>query len=563
MKCQTPMDCCICFEKIDKYQTRLDCNHIVCIKCGVRLFLLYKKDLCVLCLAKTSKIYFEFVDNGNDINGKNIHADERKDDENKSGNPPIQVYKTKPLLKNIHTYFASDKISTLIHSLTTYKCKICNQRMPNTVRLADHLIDHRKTICRICVEHKKEFWFEIEYHRSLKNHFHPKCIFCDDLYFNDDELNRHCKLQHERCTFCILEQQNRRDSLFNRGDGLFSTQNGHNEVKSVSEHNEQLNGDEFVEYFRDYESLVAHYRECHYRCILCEAYFLYQSELVQHQNKAHNQNIELRLETKHVKPKIVSLKIHRDTVPIPARHNHRRFGDKNYGTDGEKNCRKEGIEHGRGDGHDIKDNGRCTTKNKSDDAEDEEIRHKSSSTAQVGEMNKKVNLIKFNKTAEDVTQSLLITPKPQPSEHKGLKIIKKQDVTFEKALGSVPSYLNRENFKNSQLAAKNRNMRILEICSDFSKDVIDLFDKYENDLLGPKKFIEKLKNFLGLKKTYEVLTRTVYRNKNILGDELKGLKKEIDFPVLKGVKIENVRSIHVDAKEEKMKFKIFNFKKNK
>ncbi len=91
----------------------------------------------------------------------------------------------------------------------------CNQICKDSESLQKHIRNvHDLLLCEICLQHKKCFISELELftratlsrHQSKGNgktfNGHPQCPVCATHFYGEDELNEHCRLQHELCHIC-------------------------------------------------------------------------------------------------------------------------------------------------------------------------------------------------------------------------------------------------------------------------------------------------------------------------------------------------------------------------
>lgn len=78
---------------------------------------------------------------------------------------------------------------------------------------------HKRSLCDICVKHKRVFAHEhvLFTHATLERHCktgdpddpsfrgHPECEFCREYFYSVDELFDHCRQKHETCHICQRE----------------------------------------------------------------------------------------------------------------------------------------------------------------------------------------------------------------------------------------------------------------------------------------------------------------------------------------------------------------------
>jgi hypothetical protein len=89
----------------------------------------------------------------------------------------------------------------------------------NKHKYKKHLeFDHSRFLCDLCVENSVLLLDEQKIYRKheIRAHLekgefdkegnllslHPKCLYCEKHFFNDDALLLHMKKQHEKCHLC-------------------------------------------------------------------------------------------------------------------------------------------------------------------------------------------------------------------------------------------------------------------------------------------------------------------------------------------------------------------------
>ena len=114
-------------------------------------------------------------------------------------------------------FFESMEIKKKFQDLLLNKCPLCGEKSARFEDLRRHVRHkHEKQYCDICVQNLKIFPHEFRvYTRSeLVTHRksgdsddksykgHPQCEFCNERYFDNDELLLHLRKNHFWCHFC-------------------------------------------------------------------------------------------------------------------------------------------------------------------------------------------------------------------------------------------------------------------------------------------------------------------------------------------------------------------------
>ena len=148
-----------------------------------------------------------------------------------------------PFFQGIH--FDQDQIKEEYNEILTSECGECTEDFKCFDDLENHVRRvHKKFYCELCLNNLKLFPYERKYYNreDLANHKrkgdkgdhafkgHPICSYCDQRFFDRDELYRHFRRDHYYCHFCDSD------------------------------------GNE--EYYNDYAELRSHFLKAHYLCEL-------------------------------------------------------------------------------------------------------------------------------------------------------------------------------------------------------------------------------------------------------------------------------------------------------
>ncbi|ESN97774.1 hypothetical protein HELRODRAFT_85163 [Helobdella robusta] len=190
-------NCCpVCHETIEIYAIGM-CNHPICFRCSTRLRILCEQNDCAICRSNLKHVVF-------------IKKKEKFE--------KIAVHSF-CLSKDVMIFSESEEVKQKYQDLLKHKCKLCNkeEEFGSFTLLKNHMRDmHSLLSCQLCLEHLKLFSSERKFYtrqemvqhkkfgdvndKSYKGH--PLCKFCDERYFDNDELNKHLRKAHFYCHIC-------------------------------------------------------------------------------------------------------------------------------------------------------------------------------------------------------------------------------------------------------------------------------------------------------------------------------------------------------------------------
>ncbi|KAG8995276.1 hypothetical protein FRB93_001170 [Tulasnella sp. JGI-2019a] len=204
--------CWICTEKI-KYFSFSECNHITCHICALRMRALYKREICTFCkLPQTSLVITSR--SPKPYQGYNLQSMQHFDRK-------LSMYcETGEMLKNCLLLLRSNCPNS-----------DCDFTTLGWASLKRHVSDcHDRLLCDLCISHKKIFAHEHttytvdqypihmpSFQRSSNRkgkgkevqaevqtdmEIHPMCSFCQECFYDDDELHSHLRGRHEECFVC-------------------------------------------------------------------------------------------------------------------------------------------------------------------------------------------------------------------------------------------------------------------------------------------------------------------------------------------------------------------------
>lgn len=290
--------CICCLHELYTY-VYYACSHFVCLNCSAKMRVLCKKFDCPICRSISMNVY---------CTKKSIDLN----------NFDISIFTNRKLttVLNQEAGIFCDHDNTVIKyeldEILCNRCDICPKNIPpynSFIELANHMKKlHRRFYCELCLENLQLFTFERKHYtrEELANHKrngdrddfsfkgHPLCEYCDERYFDKDELYRHFRKDHYYCHFC--------DS-----DGI-------------------------EEYYKDYNQLRQHFLKKHYLCEMgnCSAnasetheYVVFRTDL----------DLQVHIKQNHAKTKLEQKNLGKLNIEInltnSPRDRYKRFNNFN------------------------------------------------------------------------------------------------------------------------------------------------------------------------------------------------------------------------------------------
>uniref|UniRef100_A0A0R3S3J8 RING-type E3 ubiquitin transferase n=1 Tax=Elaeophora elaphi TaxID=1147741 RepID=A0A0R3S3J8_9BILA len=199
-------ECDICCRQSDVFAIG-PCLHPICIECGIRLRILCKNETCPKCRAIIDVLYI--VPFPGDWSDYQI---------------PLQYTEHKDAAKH-KVKLADDYVASCYDSYLSHQCLICEKKGEKRIfetfaRLNQHVyMVHRFEFCDICVENLNLFTHERKFYSqsNLKRHLeqgdsddksfkgHPKCLFCEKRFLDEEFRYKHLRKEHFFCQICDTE----------------------------------------------------------------------------------------------------------------------------------------------------------------------------------------------------------------------------------------------------------------------------------------------------------------------------------------------------------------------
>jgi len=203
----TSTNCVCCLHHLTTYVT-YSCMHYICLHCAVKLRIICEKIDCPICRQVSENVICS--KDALNTNSTGTEADNF-----------VKLLKeiekvSKPL--NGGFYYDLSRIKHEYDELLSHRCKVCkDQHFSSFEELDQHLKrTHQMFYCELCTLNLKLFTFERKFYnrqllaqhrregdsddQSFKGH--PNCSYCDERFFDRDELYRHLRKDHFYCHFC-------------------------------------------------------------------------------------------------------------------------------------------------------------------------------------------------------------------------------------------------------------------------------------------------------------------------------------------------------------------------
>lgn len=214
--------CPVCHEQSEIFAFG-PCDHAICYRCSTRMRVLCNQMYCPICRGDLPQVVF-------------LTKKMKYDDVNRRSCIPNRKFKI--LLED-------ESVEEAYEALLEHRCRVCDKGplFDTFPQLQAHMRrTHTLFSCDLCLNHLKIFSFERKFYnrKDLAVHRragdadntsyrgHPLCRFCDERYFDNDELLRHLRKDHFYCHFCDATNSN--------------------------------------EYYSDYKALKDHFRTTHFLC---------------------------------------------------------------------------------------------------------------------------------------------------------------------------------------------------------------------------------------------------------------------------------------------------------
>lgn len=195
-------DCLICCKPNDIFGVG-PCRHPLCIECAIRIRVIANADGCPVCRQPMETMAFVFASADPttiSLSMPTIHPDEKR-------------YKV---------CFQNKEACARYEKYLSHVCKLCvtdgeRKEFPSFVSLRQHMAQsHQLSFCHYCLANLQLFSRErTTYNRAaLQEHIrggdrddrsqkgHPKCLFCEERFFDEDDRYRHLRREHFFCQLC-------------------------------------------------------------------------------------------------------------------------------------------------------------------------------------------------------------------------------------------------------------------------------------------------------------------------------------------------------------------------
>ncbi|GAV08691.1 hypothetical protein RvY_18348 [Ramazzottius varieornatus] len=229
--------CPICFGDLTDIIAYQPCTHVLCFECAVRNRVLCDQKECPICRTQCAQVVLAGLRFNNDEQD-NVHRFETlsKVAQAQGKSDPFYGF-----------LFEDIAIERAYRKILTHACKFCDRPFNEFPELVKHVRDrHDHHYCNVCVSHLMLFTWEhkVYLYDELLRHMeegdptdkripaHPQCRLCKYRGFDQDDLYKHSKKNHQLCWIC--------ERTTNK-----------------------------VVFFHDFFQLYEHMADCHYVCKLC------------------------------------------------------------------------------------------------------------------------------------------------------------------------------------------------------------------------------------------------------------------------------------------------------
>ncbi|CAG0897715.1 unnamed protein product [Cyprideis torosa] len=246
--------CVVCCHGITIYSVG-SCNHPVCHICSTRMRMLCRQNECPICRLGLEKVFFV----------REPVAFETLQSSSEEQKFPEDV---------LHGIVYTDEgIQQEVRRLLQHVCRRCDtsQTFSDFQSFREHIRKkHELYYCDLCVDNLKIFTHErkaysrkdLATHRregdrdDTSHRGHPRCVFCDTRFMDNDDLFRHLRRDHYFCHFCEADGSNCFYSDYNELRAHFRSDH------FLCEEGDCVN-ERFTSAFRSEIDLKAHFARAH------------------------------------------------------------------------------------------------------------------------------------------------------------------------------------------------------------------------------------------------------------------------------------------------------------
>lgn len=211
--------CICCLHELITY-VYYSCMHYVCLQCSAKMRIVCQKLDCPVCRQHSDNVIGtkELLHTTNESKAGGCTETEAKANNQKDFDTYINKFKERPALLG-GFYYTEEPIKAEFNALISHQCTLC--QAPTFFDTFDDLYthlkrEHKRFYCDLCIENLKLFTFERKFYtreelathrrqgdpndKSFKGH--PLCKYCDERFFDRDDLYRHMRKEHFFCHFC-------------------------------------------------------------------------------------------------------------------------------------------------------------------------------------------------------------------------------------------------------------------------------------------------------------------------------------------------------------------------
>ncbi|KAI1732435.1 E3 ubiquitin-protein ligase [Ditylenchus destructor] len=199
------INCLICCQESDLYGIST-CLHPLCMECAIRVRILGKTNTCPQCRTDIEMLYF-------------VQAPQLSAEFKLPSKTMDYVNDEKYGIK-----FENKYAIECFESYMSHKCNLCSSRgeemsFETFAALQQHISQaHQLTFCHLCNENVNVLTKDKKTYtrQNLQKHMngdlaedgskgHPKCLFCDQRFYDDEAQYKHLRKDHYFCQICDVD----------------------------------------------------------------------------------------------------------------------------------------------------------------------------------------------------------------------------------------------------------------------------------------------------------------------------------------------------------------------
>ncbi|EAX91902.1 Zinc finger, C2H2 type family protein [Trichomonas vaginalis G3] len=181
-------ECDLCSEPI-KIRVLQPCNHNnICLQCFIRFNRNYGENHCYFCQNPIEKTKEPIASTNITLSYEAARA----------LNPKFH--------NQFNIFYTDDSILEALKSLFEFQCPECQLKLPTIELFSSHMKSHKMNVCSICFNSGRyppeacPIFRKADFYEHLRQH--PRCICCNQIFFDTMTLSTHMNQDHIRCKIC-------------------------------------------------------------------------------------------------------------------------------------------------------------------------------------------------------------------------------------------------------------------------------------------------------------------------------------------------------------------------